>query len=326
MSEATADLRLELDVDAIHVRSTASVIDALEAAEHRIREAERARDAAIRERDALAREHDATTQALAARTKERDDSDAARKQLAMEKRALENETEVLLKRLSELTTKLAAAEDTDRQLALSLEMSKLQRRLDERNKALFGSRSERRPRSSEDGQKKKKKRKKRTRSGPTPQPKLERSVQLHLLSEEQCSGGCDKCSGDFEPMEGQFEDSERITVKRVRYEVRVDRQQKYRCKVCKHIVTAPKPKSFMPGGRYTEEFAVKVAVDKYALCPAAHKTCNAESTIMRRRLAASRLTMRRPRSTCSSFTPHNNPPQAHLQQRRGGRNARVLLH
>ncbi len=262
MSEATADLRLELDVDAIHVRSTASVIDALEAAEHRIREAERARDAAIRERDALAREHDATTQALAARTKERDDSDAARKQLAMEKRALENETEVLLKRLSELTTKLAAAEDTDRQLALSLEMSKLQRRLDERNKALFGSRSERRPRSSEDGQKKKK-RKKRTRSGPTPQPKLERSVQLHLLSEEQCSGGCDKCSGDFEPMEGQFEDSERITVKRVRYEVRVDRQQKYRCKICKHIVTAPKPKSFMPGGRYTEEFAVKVAVDKH---------------------------------------------------------------
>ena len=275
MSEATANLRLELDVDAIHARSAASVIDALDAAERRIREAERTRDAAIRERDILAREHDAlarehdalacehdaTTQALAERTKERDDSDAARKQLAMEKRALENETEVLLKRISELTIKLAATEDTDRQLALSLEMSKLQRRLDERNKALYGSRSERRPRSSEDG--KKKKRKKRTRSGPRPQPKLERSVQLHLLTSEQCSGGCDKCIGDLEPMKDQFEVSKRITVERVRYMVLEQRQQKYRCTECKHIVTAPKPDSFMPGGRYTEEFAVKVAVDKH---------------------------------------------------------------
>jgi len=263
MPEATADLRLELDMDAIHTRSAASVTDALEAAERRIREAERARDAAIRERDILACEHDATTQALAERTKERDDSDVARKQLAMEKRALENETEVLLKRLSELTIKLADTEDTDRQLALSLEMSKLQRRLDERNKALYGSRSERRGRPGEDKKKKKKKRKKRTRSGPRPQPKLERSVQLHLLASEQCSGGCDKCSGDLEPMKDQFEASERITVERVRYEVLEQRQQKYRCTSCKHIVTAPKPKSFMPGGRYTEEFAVKVAVDKH---------------------------------------------------------------
>ncbi len=180
MSGTAAKLGLTLNVDAIHARSAASLADALEAAERRIREAERARDAAIRERDVLAREHDATTQALAERTAERDESDAARKQLAMEKRALENETEVLLKRISELTIKLAATEDTDRQLALSLEMSKLQRRLDERNKALFGSRSERRPRSSEDG-KKKKKRKKRSRSGPRSQPKLERSVQFHLV-------------------------------------------------------------------------------------------------------------------------------------------------
>ena len=245
----------ELDLDAIHARSTVDVLRTLEEAERRVRAAERARDLAIRERNAA-------DEALAERTRERDDSDAARKQLAMENRALENEAEVLLKRISELATKLAAAEDTDRQLALSLEMSKIQRRLDERNKALFGSRSERRRRSGQDG-KQKKKRKKRTRSGPRPQPRLERSVQLHLLDETQRSGGCDKCSGDLEPMQDQFEDSERIDVKRVRYEVRVQRQQKYRCAECKHIVTASKPKSFMPGGRYTEEFAVQVAVDKH---------------------------------------------------------------
>ncbi len=244
----------ELDLDAIHARTTVDVLRTLEEAERRIREAERARDLALRERDAA---RQAQTEAL----RERDDSDAARKQLALEKRALENEAEVLLKRISELATLLAAAEDTDRQLALSLEMSKIQRRLDDRNKALFGSRSERRRRSERDG--KKKKRKKRTHSGPRPQPKLQRSVQLHLLDEAQCSGGCDKCSGDLEPMQNQFEDSERIDVKRVRYEVRVQRQQKYRCAECKHIVTAPKPDSFMPGGRYTEEFAVQVAVDKH---------------------------------------------------------------
>jgi len=244
----------ELDLDAIHARSSAEVLRTLEEAEQRVREAEQARELAIRERDAA-------EDALAERTRERDESDAARKQLAIEKRALENETEVLLKRISELATKLAMSEDTDRQLALSLEMSKLQRRLDDRNKTLFGSRSERRRRSDKEGQQQGKK--KRTRSGPRPQPKLQRSTQLHLLTDEQRSSGCDKCSGDLEPMENQFEDSERITAERVRYKVRVQRQQKYRCTECKHLITAPKPKSFMPGGRYTEEFAVQVAVDKY---------------------------------------------------------------
>ncbi len=270
-------------MDAIHARSVAGFASALEDAERRVREAERARDAAIRERDALAGERDAlagerdalagerdvTAQALAERTKERDDSDAARRQLALEKKALENETELLLQRVAELTKKLADATDTDRQLALSLEIKRLQRRLDDRNEALFGTSSERRGHEGEDDEpsgdeeQKKKGKKKAKRRGPRPQPKLKRTPQLHLIDDEELEGGCDMCSGDLGLMEGQTEDSDKITARRPVYEIIVVKKQKYRCEDCKHIVTAPGPKPFMPGGRYTEDFAVQVAIDKY---------------------------------------------------------------
>ena len=110
---------------------------------------------------------------------------------------------------------------------------------------------------------KKKEKKKARRKGARPQPDLPRPTQLHLLEEVETQGGCDICGGGLKQMDGQFEQSERITVKRTVYEIIVKKKQKYRCKNCKYIITAPGPKTFMPGGRYTKDFAVQVAVDKY---------------------------------------------------------------
>jgi len=128
---------------------------------------------------------------------------------------------------------------------------------------LFGRRSERREVKKEDEERQAKKKKKAKRRGVRPQPKLPMKEKLHSLDAAELEGGCEKCGGDLEIWKGQFEESERITARRVVYEILVDKQQKYHCTSCKHIVTAPKPESFMPGGRYTEDLAVKVAVDKY---------------------------------------------------------------
>lgn len=59
---------------------------------------------------------------------------------------LEAENAVLLGRITALTAELAAATDKDRQLALGLEIRRINEQLAARNRELFGpSRSERRP-------------------------------------------------------------------------------------------------------------------------------------------------------------------------------------
>ncbi|MBT7302502.1 MAG: transposase, partial [Victivallales bacterium] len=49
----------------------------------------------------------------------------------------------------------------------------------------------------------------------------------------------------------------------VLYEVQQHEQMAYGCEVCDHKDLALKPTGFIPGGRYTEEFAAQVVVDKY---------------------------------------------------------------
>jgi transposase len=64
-------------------------------------------------------------------------------------------------------------------------------------------------------------------------------------------------------MQGQFETSEMIDVVEVSYRVVKVQQQKYACKCGGCIETAPGPERAIPGGRYSLDFAIKVAIDKY---------------------------------------------------------------
>jgi transposase len=64
-------------------------------------------------------------------------------------------------------------------------------------------------------------------------------------------------------MEVPFETSEMIDVVEVSYRVVRVQRQKYACKCGGCIETAPGPERAVDGGRYSLDFAIKVALDKY---------------------------------------------------------------
>lgn len=101
----------------------------------------------------------------------------------------------------------------------------------------------------------------RERSGPTEQLALEHVEQIFELDDADKT--CPSCGGELRPMAGQFETSEMIDVVEVRYHVVQVKQQKYVCKCGGCVETAPGPERVTPGGRYSLDFAIKVALDKY---------------------------------------------------------------
>lgn len=259
MGDGVVSPDLQLDVEAIHARSSGDLSIALSLANQRVLEAEQA--LAEAERARLGAE-----QAQAELQVEVSQLSAAKKALWTEKKALTNENDLLLKRLAQLADQLAEATGRDRQLVLTAEISKLQRQLDDRNRSLYGTSSERRLPS--DGSKrpddKKKKKRKRSGSRRTEQKQLPLVPVHHQLTPEQAEGACKECHGDLTEMAGQTEDSEEVDVQRTRYVLKTHHRHKYRCTCCGWITTAPGPTKLVAGGRYSPAFAVQVAVDKYA--------------------------------------------------------------
>lgn len=101
--------------------------------------------------------------------------------------------------------------------------------------------------------------------GPTEQPDLAHVVVECKLDEADRT--CPTCGGDLVEMAGQFETSEVIDVVEVQYCVVEARRQKYRC-ACGACVDTALPNEQVPernveGGRYSVDFAAKVATDKY---------------------------------------------------------------
>ncbi len=103
--------------------------------------------------------------------------------------------------------------------------------------------------------------KKRGKHGPSEQPMLPEIEREFVLDEADLA--CRACGGTLQPMTGQFEESEMVDVVEVRYELVKVKQQKYTCRCGGCVETAPGPERVAPGGRYSLDFAVKVAVDKY---------------------------------------------------------------
>jgi transposase len=101
-----------------------------------------------------------------------------------------------------------------------------------------------------------------TGHGPRPQPTLPIVDVRHDLPPDHRR--CDQCGGQLTEMTGQTEDAERITTVKLSYHVEHHHRQKYRCACNAKVVTAPGPPQVIPGGRYSPEFAVGVAIAKYA--------------------------------------------------------------
>jgi transposase len=114
---------------------------------------------------------------------------------------------------------------------------------------------------SPSSEKNKKPRKPRQEHGPTAQPDLpseERSFEL-----DEPDRVCPCCGGELCPITGQFEESEMIDVIEVSYRVVKIKQQKYNCRCGGALETAPGPERATKGGRYSLDFAIKIALDKY---------------------------------------------------------------
>ena len=113
-----------------------------------------------------------------------------------------------------------------------------------------------RPRRKED-----KPRKKRETFGATPQPQL--PVYEEPFELDDADKICTQCGGELKPFEGQFDVTEMVDVIEVSYRLLRAKQQKYICGCGGCVDTALGPERATPGGRYSLDFAVKVAIDKY---------------------------------------------------------------
>jgi transposase len=97
--------------------------------------------------------------------------------------------------------------------------------------------------------------------GPTPQPRLRVVEQTFELDEPDRT--CPSCGDRLGAMKGQFESSEMIDLVQLEYRVVQVKQQKYVCRCGGCVDTALGPQRAATGSRYSLDFAIKVAVDKY---------------------------------------------------------------
>lgn len=99
-----------------------------------------------------------------------------------------------------------------------------------------------------------------TGHGPTEQKNLPIQPTHHSFDRLP---DCAACGGTMEVWEGQFETSEEITVVDTSFRILLHQRQKYRCRCNGQVCTAPGPLKLIPGGRYSIDFAVHSAVQKF---------------------------------------------------------------
>lgn len=171
---------------------------------------------------------------------------------------LERENERLIRQVVELKQKLRAAQGNSvQQMDL---LAELEQQLAVRNKMLFGRSSEKRPHGekvdSADGKIP------QTGHGPREQTELAQVEREHELDTPDQT--CTSCGGKLEEMAGQFEESEEVDSLERQFVLVRHKRKKYRCRCGGCIETAPGPDKLIAGGRYSIDFAVSVAVAKYA--------------------------------------------------------------
>lgn len=171
---------------------------------------------------------------------------------------LEAENARLVKRNVELTRELLAAQGADASV-LQLRLAELERQLQQARAALFSPSSEKRPRSDEPSRAEAEKGKQRGH-GPRQQslPTLE---VVHTL--EEADTCCPQCGGTLRPMAECYEEAEEVDVVERHFVLKHHKRQKYRCACNACVETAPGPQKLQPGGRYSVDFAIEVAVHKY---------------------------------------------------------------
>lgn len=182
---------------------------------------------------------------------------------------LRNHNRALATKIAELLKELAEAKgDSGFQ---QLRIAALEKSLAKLTKEIFGPSTEQRPvgatgdgdggdddKNKDDGEKKKKKRR---GHGPTEQPKLPIIDVVHKLDDADKT--CPKCGGGLHEMKDQFEEAGEIDVIPMRFVYKNHKRQKYVCGCGGCVDTAIGPDKLVPGGRYSVDFAIYVAIAKY---------------------------------------------------------------
>lgn len=176
---------------------------------------------------------------------------------------LEAENKRLVEKLVELTRKLHALAGMSEE-NLQFKLMQLEEQLAQRNRALFGKSSEKRPEAAGQAAANSSAAAKPPPKGHGPREQVLLPVveQLHALDEADKM--CRSCGGTLTPWDGQFEESEEVDVIERRFIIKKHKRQKYRCICTACIETAPAPVKLFEGARYSTDFAVEVAVQKYA--------------------------------------------------------------
>jgi transposase len=158
-------------------------------------------------------------------------------------------------KLTTITREVATLKGGD-SAAIEAQLRLLEKELADAYRRTYERGSERRPREKPEREKKP-----QTGHGPKEQPRLPIVEEVHTLDEPDKV--CTSCGGALEAWAEQFEESEEIDVVEIQYVLKKHRRQKYRCRCGGCVETAPGPTKLVPGGRYSLDLAVHVAVEKY---------------------------------------------------------------
>ena len=97
--------------------------------------------------------------------------------------------------------------------------------------------------------------------GPKPQPRLPIETVTHPL--EEADRVCLSCGGQLQLWEGQGDETEEVEIIERRFVLRKHVWPKYRCKCGGCVQQAWAEPKVVPGGRYSNDFAIEVAINKY---------------------------------------------------------------
>jgi transposase len=169
---------------------------------------------------------------------------------------LERENERLVRRVLELERTLNTTQGHSvSQMEL---LADLEHRLAVRNKLLFGKGSEKRGTPKTPAQDK------APQTGHGPREQLELAHVERVYELDKADRACTSCGGALTEMAGQFEESEEIDTLERQFVVVHHKRKKYRCACGGCIETALGPEKLIAGGRNSIDFAVSVAIAKYA--------------------------------------------------------------
>lgn len=140
---------------------------------------------------------------------------------------------------------------------LALELDRMQKQHAAALKQLFGQKSERSARPPTESTS----RAPQTGHGRKEQQSLPLEEILHDLDAEEAV--CDLCRAPLEEWEGQFEEAIEVDFIEPQVVLRKHLRKKYRCRCGGCVKTAAGPKKLFPKARYSINFALHVALQKY---------------------------------------------------------------